>query len=348
MEYFALSIAVVFIGAIFSLFVREDMKLKICSISSFLSTVLLAKPVLQVLSTGKPLVASVALSPLFGRVDFVIDVLSVFFIAVISIMSFIGTVYANGYMKHYLNKGMNISSHCLFLMILIASMLSVVTIQNALFFLVAWELMSLSSFFLVIFEGEKKEVLSAGVKYLVYMHLSVIFIIAMFALLANSSGSLTFADFAKVLNNNLQLANLAFLLGFIGFGIKCGFVPFHNWLPDAHPAAPSHVSGIMSGIMIKTGIYGILRVALLVGVPPKSISFIVLTISLLTALYGVLYASSQKDIKRLLAYSSIENIGIIGIGMGIGLLGLSFENYIMAVLGFSGAVLHTLNHSILQ
>ena len=104
------------------------------------------------------------------------------------------------------------------------------------------------------------------------MHLSVIFIITMFAILTNATGSFNFSDYIKVLQSNSHLASLAFVLGFIGFGIKSGFVPFHNWLPDAHPAAPTHVSGIMSGVMLKTGIYGILRMLYLIGVPTKGIS----------------------------------------------------------------------------
>ena len=144
------------------------------------------------------------------------------------------------------------------------------------------------------------------------------------------------------------MANIAFILGFIGFGIKAGFVPFHNWLPDAHPAAPSHVSGIMSGVMIKTGIYGILRTLLLIGIPSKGVAYFVLSIAGLTLLYGVLYAITQHDIKRLLAYSSIENIGIIGLGIGLGMLGLAYSNPIMTIFGFSGGLLHFLNHSIFK
>ena len=132
-------------------------------------------PAVAVLIKGIPLIKTVELSPITGNVDFIIDPLTAFFLIVISIMSFLGVLYANGYMKPYLNKGMNVSSHCFFLMMLIASMTMVVTVQNALFFLIVWEIMSLSSFFLVIFEGEKKEVLKAGIKYLVYMHLSVIY-----------------------------------------------------------------------------------------------------------------------------------------------------------------------------
>ena len=348
MEYLALSIGILLCGALFSLFVKEDFKLKICSILTLLAAGTALIPAGFVLYNGQSLVGSLDFSSLFGKINFVIDPLSAIFIIVISVMSFLGTMYANGYMKPYLKKGMNVSSHCFFLMLLIASMLGVVTIQNGLFFLIVWELMSLSSFFLVIFEGEKKEVLSAGIKYLVYMHFSVIFITAMFVMLTNAADSLNFADYAKVLTENPQLANIAFILGFIGFGIKAGFVPFHNWLPDAHPAAPTHVSGIMSGVMIKTGIYGILRIVSLIGVPSKLISYAVLVIAVISALYGVLYAITQHDIKRLLAYHSIENIGIIGIGIGIGMLGLAYGNPIVATFGFAGAILHVLNHSIFK
>ena len=305
-------------------------------------------PALAVLYTGMPIGKTVYMSPLLTGVDFVIDPLSAFFVIVISLMSFLGTLYANGYMKPYLNKGMNVSSHCFFLMMLIASMLMVVTVQNALFFLIVWEIMSLSSFFLVIFEGEKKEVIKAGIKYLIYMHLSVIFIMAAFVLLNINAESLSFGAFANYLHANPELANIVFLLAFAGFGIKAGFVPFHNWLPDAHPAAPSHVSGIMSGVMIKTGIYGILRFLLFVGLPSKMISYTVLVIAVISALYGVLYAITQHDIKRLLAYHSIENIGIIGIGVGIGMLGLAYGNPFVALLGFAGGILHILNHSIFK
>ena len=348
MEYFILSILLLLFGAFTVLFIKEEFKLKIASIFTFIANALVLLPAGYVLYKGTSLETNSFLSPIFGIVRLEIDALSAIFIVVISILSFIGLIYSNGYLKPYLNKNKNINSHCFFLMLLIASMLGVTVCRNGLFFLILWELMSLSSFFLVIFEGEKKEVLKAGIKYLIYMHLSVIFIIAMFAMLTNATNSFDFIDYAKALANNPHLANTVFILGFIGFGIKAGFVPFHNWLPDAHPAAPSHISGIMSGVMIKTGIYGILRTLLLIGVPTRGISYFVLVIALLTVLYGVLYAITQHDIKRLLAYSSIENIGIIGIGIAIGMLGLSYGNPIMSTLGFTGSILHILNHSIFK
>ena len=348
MEIYFLALGTLLAGALLSVIVKDSLKLKVCSLFSFLSAVMLFLPAAAVILTDTPLRADVYMSPLLGNVSFIIDPLSAFFVIVISFMSFLGTLYANGYMKPYLDKGMNTASHCLFLMFLIASMIMVVTVQNALFFLIVWEIMSLSSFFLVIFEGEKKEVLSAGIKYLVYMHLSVIFIIAAFVILNIHSTSLTFDDFAASVQGNAFLSNLVFFLAFVGFGIKAGFVPFHNWLPDAHPAAPTHVSAVMSGVMIKTGIYGILRMLYITGTPGKGISYLVLVIAVISALYGVLYAITQHDIKRLLAYHSIENIGIIGIGIGIGMLGLAYHHPIVALLGFTGGILHILNHSIFK
>ena len=348
MEIYFLALGILLLGALLSVAVKEQLKFKVCSVFSFLSAIMLLLPAAAVLLTGIPLSKTVYMSPILGDVNFVIDPLSAFFVIVISIMSFLGTVYANGYMKPYLNKGMNVSSHCFFLMMLIMSMTLVVTVQNALFFLIVWELMSLSSFFLVIFEGEKKEVISAGIKYLVYMHLSVIFIIAAFVLLNIQANSLDFADFAGVLQANEQFANTVFFLAFLGFGIKAGFVPFHNWLPDAHPAAPSHVSAIMSGVMIKTGIYGILRILCLLGTPSKYIAYTVFVVALVTALYGILYALAQRDLKKLLAYSSIENIGIIGLGIGLGMIGLTYNQPLVAMLGFAGGILHILNHSIFK
>ena len=333
-----------FIGLMFP----KNWKISIVSLICGIGSILTLIPAIQVLVSGQNLVQSFDFNQIFGCVKFVIDPLSAFFVVVISTISLAAVIYSKGYLKHYIDNGKNINSHLIFLPMLIASMLSVVTCQNALMFLVCWEIMSLSSFFLVIFENEKKEVLKSGIKYLVFMHFSVLFIILAFAIMSITSGSLDFSSFAFALQHSEGLANLVFILAFIGFGTKAGFVPFHNWLPDAHPAAPSHVSAMMSGVMIKTGIYGILRILSLILMPSIFISYFVLVIALGTALYGVLYAITQNDMKRLLAYSSIENIGIIGIGIGIGMLGLAYSHPIVAVLGFAGGILHILNHSIFK
>lgn len=302
----------------------------------------------KVLFTGYSITNTLHTDGIFKDIQFVLDPLSAFFTIIILVMGLLALIYSKGYLRPYIEKGKSVTSHYIFFLALFISMIGVVTCQNALFFLIIWEIMSLSSFFLVIFENDKKEVLNAGVKYLIFMHISVLFLIIAFAILSIKAGSYDFNTFAQVLKENSTFADVIFMLFFIGFGIKAGFVPFHNWLPEAHPVAPSHISAIMSGVMIKTGIYGILRILSLTGTPSKFIAYFVLIISVISAIYGILYAISQSDIKKMLAYSSIENIGIIGIGLGVGMLGLVHNQPIVAFLGFIGCIFHILNHSIFK
>jgi len=348
MDSYFIGIIVLLLSGIIGMHFSNKLKITILSVLSFIGTIFCLYPAINVLISGQSLIKTFDFNSIFGSTSFVMDSLSAFFIIIIAVMTFVSFIYAKEYLQPYIEKNKNINAHLIFLSLLLTSMLLVVTCQNALMFLICWEIMSLSSFFLVIFENEKKEVLKAGIKYLVFMHISVLFIIMAFAILSIKSGSLDFSTFSAILNNNEQLINLVFILSFIGFGTKSGFVPFHNWLPDAHPAAPSHVSAVMSGVMIKTGIYGVLRMLSFIEVPSLFISYTVLLVSLLSALYGVLYAITQHDLKRLLAYHSIENIGIIGIGIGIGMLGLAYNNPVVAVLGFAGGILHILNHSIFK
>jgi hydrogenase-4 component B len=184
---------------------------------------------------------------------------------------------------------------------------------------------------------------------LVQSHISIVFIMVGFIYVAYKTGSYGFEAISDFSGQQSSLAGTAlFLFFFIGFAIKSGFVPFHTWLPYAHPAAPSHISGIMSGVVIKIGIYGILRMLLLIKTEYTTIGFIILFISLFTGIYGVMLATIQHNLKKLLAYHSVENIGIIGIGIGLGCIGLGSANKWMAILGFSGAMLHTLNHSLFK
>ena len=348
MNTFFIGIILLLVGGIIAGLFSDRFKIIVLSVFTAIASVLSLTPAVKVLFGGETLVQTLNFNKLFGAVNFVIDPLAAFFIVVICLMSTLAVIYSKGYLKPYMEKGKDIRAHLIFLPVLIGSMLSVVTCQNAFMFLICWEIMSLSSFFLVIFENEKKEVRRAGIKYLVFMHISVIFIMIAFALMSISAGSFDFNTFASVIQNNKHLSNIIFALLFIGFGTKAGFVPFHNWLPDGHPAAPSHVSAVMSGVMIKTGIYGILRTLTFIGTPSKAVSFAVLFVALVTALYGVLYAITQEDVKRMLAYSSIENIGIIGLCMSVGMLGLSYNNNAVAVLGFAACILHILNHSIFK
>lgn len=348
MNSYFIGIIVLLLSCIITALTSTKIKTVVSSFLITIAAIFCLIPAISVLHNGEMISQTFNFNELFGVVTFSLDALSAFFVAVISLISPLAVIYSNGYLKPYSEKGKSLTSHLVFLPTLIASMLLVVACDNALMFLICWEIMSLSSFFLVMFEGENKGTIKAGLKYLVFMHISVLFIITAFALSAINANSLDFSTFANVLSQNRELANIVFILAFIGFGTKAGFVPFHNWLPDAHPAAPSHVSAIMSAVMIKTGIYGILRTLTFIGTPSKSIAYGVLILSLITALYGILYAITQKDIKKMLAYSSIENIGIIGICMGVGMLGLTFNNSVVSTLGFLACLLHILNHSIFK
>ena len=167
----------------------------------------------------------------------------------------------------------------------------------------------------------------------------------LFGTFGREANSLDFNKIAAVTSYPPYVANLLFLLAIVGFGAKAGFMPLHVWLPDAHPAAPSHVSALMSGVMVKTGIYGILRTLSLLPVPPAWWGWLLIGIGIFSGVFGILFALAQRDLKRLLAYSTVENVGIIALGMGVGLLGVSSGTPMMAIAGFGGALFHVLNHA---
>jgi len=279
---------------------------------------------------------------------FIIDRLSAFFIIVINITVFTGFLYARGYLSPYAqsSKGLSFSIHYFSYLWLCLSMLMVVMLRSGLYFLIAWEIMALSSFFLVIFEAEKRSIMKTGISYLIQMHAGMFFLLIAFLLVERATGKMSFDALRLYFSTESNI--LLFMLFFIGFAIKAGFIPLHTWLPEAHPAAPSHVSGVMSGVMIKMGIYGIIRVIIPLQHDLLLIGLIILVISLFSGILGVMMAIVQHDLKRLLAYHSIENIGIIGIGIGTGVIGIATNNNLLALCGFSGGLLHVLNHSLFK
>ena len=336
-------------GGVVSLFFPEKSKADVLIILTALGAALTSFFSLKILVLGLVPQLTVNFSAPIGAAVFRADAISAFFILIISVMSLVAVIYAKGYMSNYEGKGRALGSHFFFLSVLIVSMMMVAVSSNAVVFLIMWEIMSLSSFFLMTFENEKREVLEAGIYYITAMHVCVAFLTAGFSILSVMSGSFDFGSFRAVLVQARPLAAIGvFIILFTGFAIKAGLMPFHTWLPLAHPAAPSHVSAMMSGIMIKLGIYGILRLITFYTSIDARISLAVLIIGLITGLLGIYYAMAQRDMKRLLAYSSIENIGIITAGIGLGMLGLNYGNNYMTLLGFSGALLHTLNHSIFK
>ena len=295
-----------------------------------------AVPVILHLATG------------LGSVTVTIDGLSAFFILVTNFTALTGLLYSNGYLAtyHSLKSPAQFSLHYFSYTWLHLSMLGVLMLRDGLPFLIAWELMAVSSFMLILFEAEKRATLKTAVNYLIQMHIGLVLLVIAFLLCEADTGSMSF-DALKIHFSHHPNTGL-FLLFFAGFAIKAGFIPFHTWLPEAHPAAPSHVSGVMSGVMIKMGIYGIVRVLTYVQSDLVTIGLIVLAISAISGILGVTMAIVQHDLKKLLAYHSIENIGIIGMGIGLGAIGLGIHNPLLAMLGFGGGLLHVLNHSLFK
>ncbi len=219
--------------------------------------------------------------------------------------------------------------------------------RNSLLFLLAWEVMTLAAFFLVSTEDEKPSVREAGWHYLVATHVGVLALMALFALLRRATGSFELGPVAPGAFAGWELSAV-FLLGVVGFGLKAGIVPFHVWLPGAHANAPTHVSAILSGVLLKMGVYGLVRLIGWLPVPPVWWGEFLLAAGMVSGIMGVLYALGQHDLKRLLAYHSIENIGIIVMGLGIAALGRSLGRNEWVALGLSGGLLHVINHSLFK
>ena len=275
--------------------------------------------------------------------SFVIDRLSAFFIGMISVVALCVTVYSFQYVERHEGRGSK-SALVSLMGFFMLSMFMVVASSGMLSFLLFWEIMSLSSFFLVMFEYENKDTRKAGIFYFVMTHLSTVFLLVGFLVLYHATGSLDIGPAALP----AMTANLAFLSLLAGFGIKAGVVPFHKWLPYAHPASPSNVSALMSGVMIKVAIYGLVRFLLFVLSPAAWWGVLILAAGTVSALLGVVYALKEHDIKRLLAYHSIENIGIILIGIGLYLVFSANGLPEIAVLALAGSLFHTLNHALFK
>ena len=295
---------------------------------------------------GEPFLFYINGSSYLGNILFQIDPLSAWFILIINFTSITGVIYGIGYLKKYDNSPQKLTLHWILFVIFHLSMVWVCMLQHSLVFLVAWEVMSLSSMLLVIFDHQKPKTLKAGINYLVQMHISVTLLTVGFIWVYAQTGTFDFSAFETFFSTNSNI--WLFLIFFLGFGIKAGFVPLHTWLPYAHPAAPSHVSGVMSGVIVKLGIYGIFRVISFLKADFLLLGEIVLTISLFTGFYGILNAAIHRDLKQMLAYCTIENIGIVGMGIGLGLMGIGNNSATLYYLGFGSALLHVLNHSLFK
>lgn len=333
-------------AGIFSLFfVPAKYKAALAVLVIFLNAVLTGFFSVQALG-GKTIEFLLNAGSFAGAIPVVIDRLAAWFILIINFTSVTGALYGLGYLKAYREPSSKLTLHWSLFILFNLSMVWVCLVQNGFIFLIAWEVMSLSSMLLVIFDHNNPKTLKAGMNYLVQMHISVIFLTVGFIWVYFQTGSFGFDALRTYFGSNPNL--WLFLVFFAGFGIKAGFIPMHSWLPHAHPAAPSHVSGVMSGVIVKLGIYGIFRIITFLRADFLLLGEIVITISVLTGIYGILNAAVNRDFKRLLAYCTIENIGIIGIGIGLGLIGMANGSPALYYLGFGGALLHVLNHSLFK
>ena len=279
--------------------------------------------------------------PFIGNLRFQADLLSAVFITIISISSLLGSIYSMGYMKPE-RDGSRMNMYVISYNYLVISMYLVCMIQNLMAFLIIWEIMSFCSFLLVIIEHEKLRTVRAGLTYLINMHLGVTLLMIAVALIYLRTGETEFSSIANYCKKYSDMP--LFLLFFAGFGFKLAIVPLHSWASDTYTVA----TPILSGAMKKLGIYGIIRVLTYIQDSQIEIGIFMIVIGSISAIYGIINAIMQNEIKKALTYSSIENIGIIIMGLGIGFLGIGMQDYSLAYLGLCGSLLHVINHTMFK
>lgn len=285
--------------------------------------------------------------PFIGVIKIQADLLSGVFITIISISGLLGSIYSMGYIKPE-RDGSRMNMYVISYNYLILSMYLVCVIQNLMAFLIIWEIMSFCSFLLVINEHEKLRTIRSGLGYLVSMHVGVTLLMAAVAILYLNTRQTDFAALGTYFKGNHESDFYLFILLFLGFGFKLAIIPLHTWAADTYSSAPPQIAALMSGAMKKLGIYGIIRVLTFVQDGHKEIGIFMILIGCASAIYGIVNAIVQNDMKKALTYSSVENIGLIVMGLGIGMLGLGVQDYSLAYLGLCGALLHVINHTMFK
>jgi len=276
------------------------------------------------------------------------DCLSGFFFLIVGIAVSAVSLYGPGYVKSYKDSQHPFAVLGLFTGLFVAGMLLVLLADDAFFFMIAWELMSVASYFLVAFQHEHAANRRAAFIYLLMAEVGALAIILGFGVLPSFSEGFTF-DALRQVHLSTNWASIAFVLALLGFGMKAGIVPVHVWLPEAHPVAPSHISALMSGVMLKVALYGLIRFCFdLLGEVHWQWGVVLLILGTISALGGILYAMMQPNLKRLLAYSSVENIGIIFMVLGLAMIFMANGHPQLAALGFLAALLHAFNHALFK
>lgn len=302
--------------------------------------------VMQCLGSTASVIVSASLPIPEASFSLAADSLSAFFLSPILVVSVLGAWYGQEYWRAAEHPE-NARKLRLFYGWLTASLMIVVLASNSVTFLFGWEGMAVSAFFLVGTEDDRDDVREAAWLYLAASHAATLSLFTLFAALYGLTGTFDLRPFTTA-EISPGWASALFLLALGGFGLKAGLMPLHFWLPSAHAMAPSHVSAMMSGVLIKMGIYGLVRLTGLLPDPPWWWGGLLLTLGALSAVFGMVFAFSQQDLKRLLAYSSVENIGVISLGLGLALLGRALNEPVWIVLGLSGALLHVWNHSVFK
>ncbi len=282
----------------------------------------------------------------FGPCEFSADPLSALFLIPLFLASGCCAVYAVAYWPAGEHPGSE-KKLTFFFGLLSAAMALVVLARNGVVLLIAWEIMALSAFFLLTTDQRDPDVQRAGMVYLIATHIGTMALFILFAMLRGTTASFAF-PVPHSLSPDPGLATVILVTALIGFGAKAGIMPLHIWLPSAHANAPSHVSAMMSGVMLKIGVYGIIRTVSFFSLPPAWLGWLILCLGGISALSGIALASAQRDIKRLLACSSIENIGIIFIGLGMALIGIQTNTPLLAAFGLTGCFIHILNHALFK
>lgn len=300
----------------------------------------------MMLLSGKTELLALSWTLPFGEARIGVDPLSAWFLIPIFLIPGCSVLYARAYWpadRHL----RNIRKITFFFGLMTAAMSAVVQARDGISFLITWELMALAAYFLITTEDEKPEVNRAGTLYMITAHIGTLGLFGLFPVLNLMTGSWVLPQ-AGSLDGSTPIATAIFLAALFAFGLKAGIMPMHIWLPSAHANAPSHVSAAMSGVILKVGIYGLLRTLSFFYNVPLWWGGLVLLLGMVSGLLGVIYALGQHDLKRLLAYHSIENIGIIVMGIGVSLIGQATGSATMMVLGMAGALLHVFNHAVFK
>ena len=326
---------------------RPALALSVGSAAAVVGSLLGLAAVLPFLLDAPPADRVLPWSEPLGAFHLRLDPLAAFFQAALFAVAVPASAFGAGYMKPYVGKR-PLGAFVFFYGVLLVAISLVIASADGVLFLVAWETMTIASFVLVTFDDEKDQVRRAGFVFLVASHLGTAFLFALFLLLGRAAGSFDFVRFEAMRHAGAAAPWLLFTLGLVGFGTKAGLVPFHVWLPEAHPAAPSHVSALLSAVMIKTGVYGLLR--LLGFLPPLGVGYGLLlgAIGLGSALVAITLTLGQGDVKKALAYSSVENVGLIVLGMGLAVAAGAAGHPVVAALGMGGALFHVWNHALMK